>query len=61
MKIAIISDVHENFHNLVLALNQFQKIWVEKILFLWDFINNWIAKIMAASPIPIFAIWWNND
>lgn len=61
MKIAIFSDVHENFHNLVLAIEKSQELWVEKIIFLWDFINNWIAKIMASSPIPIFAIWWNND
>jgi len=61
MKIAIVSDVHENAHNLVVALEECQKLKVEKILFLGDFINNGVAKIFAASPIPTFAIRGNND
>lgn len=62
MKIAVISDIHENFHNLTLFLNKLTDYReVEKILFLWDFINNWIAKLLASSDIPVFAIWWNND
>ena len=23
--------------------------------------NNWIAKILASSSVPVYAIWWNND
>lgn len=61
MKIGILSDVHENAHNLILALEECKKLDVEKILFLGDFINNWIAKIFASSTIPVFSIWWNND
>ena len=61
MKIGILSDVHENSHNLILALEECKKLDVEKILFLGDFINNWIAKIFSSSIIPVFSIWWNND
>jgi len=61
MKIAVLSDVHENFHNLILALEKCEELKVKKILFLWDFMNNAIAKIFASSPIPVFAIRWNND
>lgn len=61
MKIAVLSDIHENFHNLIVTLEECKKLGVEQILFLWDFMNNGIAKIMAASLIPIFAIRWNND
>jgi len=61
MKIAIISDIHDNFHNLVLALQEIEKEKAERILFLGDYINNGIAKVLAASNIPIFAIWGNND
>jgi len=61
MKIAIISDIHENFHNIVLFLKQVQKFDVKKIIFLGDFINNGIAKILANSDIPVIAIWGNND
>lgn len=61
MKIAIISDIHDNFHNLILALKKIEKLNVEKILFLGDFINNGISKVLADNPIPVFAIWGNND
>ena len=61
MKIAIISDIHENFHNLVLFLKQVKKYNVKKIIFLGDFMNNGIAKTLASSDIPVIAIWGNND
>lgn len=61
MKIAVISDIHENAHNLVLFFKEIEKYNIEKIIFLWDFINNGIAKLLAASKIPIFAVRWNND
>lgn len=61
MKIAIISDIHDNAHNLVMALNQIEKYDIEKIIFLWDFAGAAIAGILCASPKPVFAIWGNND
>ena len=61
MKVAVFSDIHENSHNLVLALEEFQKLKVEKILFLWDFVSPLVAQILTSSPIPVFAIWGNND
>jgi len=61
MKVAILSDIHENFHNLVLFMKQVQKYKPEKMIFLWDLSNNWVAKILASSKIPVIAIWGNND
>ena len=61
MKVAVFSDIHENSHNLVLALEEFQKLKVEKILLLWDFVSPLVAQILTSSPIPVFAIWGNND
>lgn len=61
MKIGIISDIHENFHNLSLYMNNIKKHNIESILFLGDFMNNWIAKILAACEVPVYAIWGNND
>lgn len=61
MKVAVISDIHDNFHNLVLTLEKISELNVKQILFLGDFINNGIAKILASSEIPVFAIWGNND
>ncbi len=61
MKIAIISDVHGNFHNLILFLKQIKHHEIKKIIFLGDFVNNGIAKILAKSEVPVIAIWGNND
>jgi predicted phosphodiesterase len=57
MKLAILSDIHENFHNLALFFKEIEKSDISKILFLGDFINNGIAKILANSTIPVYAIW----
>ena len=61
MKVAIISDIHENFHNLILALQEMEKQGVKQILCLGDLINPGIAKILANQSIPVFMIWGNND
>ncbi|MBN2100470.1 YfcE family phosphodiesterase [Candidatus Dojkabacteria bacterium] len=61
MKIGVISDVHDNAHNLVLALEELESHKVEKIWFLGDFAGAAISRIMISSVIPIFAIWGNND
>ncbi|MFA6073097.1 MAG: metallophosphoesterase [Candidatus Woesearchaeota archaeon] len=61
MNIAIISDIHENFHNLTLFFDVVKEHNVEKIIFLGDFINNGIAKLLASSDIPVISIWGNND
>ena len=61
MKIAVISDIHENFHNLILSLEDMNAKGVEKILCLGDLMNAGIAKILAAQEIPTYMIWGNND
>ncbi len=62
MKIALISDIHDNFHNLVLVLEKIRENKeIEQIIFLGDFINNGIAKFLAGFNLPVYAIWGNND
>ena len=61
MRIAIISDIHENFHNLIRALEEMDKRGVEQILCLGDLMNAGIAKILAHHTLPTFMIWGNND
>ncbi len=61
MKVAIISDIHENFHNLLLALQEIEKQGCEQILCLGDLMNSGVSKILACSKIPVFMIWGNND
>ncbi len=61
MRIGIISDIHENFHNLILALRKMEKEGVEEILCLGDLMNAGIAKILVHHTIPSYMIWGNND
>ncbi len=61
MKIAIISDIHENFHNLILALQKIEKQEIQQIICLGDLMNNGIAKLLASQSIPVYMIWGNND
>ena len=61
MKIAIISDIHENFHNLIRSLEEMEKHSIEQILCLGDLMNAGIAKILVHHHIPTFMIWGNND
>ncbi|MFC1609084.1 YfcE family phosphodiesterase [Patescibacteria group bacterium] len=60
MKIAIISDVHDNFHNLICALEEIEKRDVEYVLCLGDLVANGVVKILAKLDIPVFLIWGNN-
>jgi len=61
MKIAIISDIHENFHNLILALQEMERHNIEQIICLGDLMNSGVAKLLATQSIPVFMIWGNND
>ncbi len=61
MKIAIISDIHENFHNLILALRRAKQEQAEYIICLGDLMNTGIAKVMSIQDVPVYMIWGNND
>lgn len=61
MKIGIISDIHENFHNLLKALEVCEQREVGKIFCLGDLINQGIAKVLSESKIPVYCLWGNND
>ncbi len=61
MKIGVISDIHENFHNLILALGKMKEEGVGQIICLGDLMNDGIAKVLSISEVPVFMIWGNND
>lgn len=61
MKVAIISDLHENFHNLIRAIESFETYDIEQILCLGDLMNAGLAKVLGAQDIPVYLIWGNND
>jgi len=61
MKAAVLSDVHDNYHNLTLCLVQLKQYDIDQIFFLGDFMNAGIANTIAQFPVPTRAIWGNND
>lgn len=61
MKIAVISDIHDNAHNLVMALEQLKDYDIEEIIFLGDFCGAAIARMLSAAPVKVRAIFGNND
>ncbi len=61
MKIAIISDIHENFHNLILALQDMERQGIDQIICLGDLMNSGVAKLLGAQDLPVYMIWGNND
>lgn len=61
MKVAIISDIHENYHNLFQALERIETQNVERILCLGDLVSPNVAMMLAASKIPVHSVWGNND
>ena len=61
MKILVISDIHDNFDNLVSIFKQTSDLNIWFIICLWDLWNNGIAKIISYQWIPVHFIWWNND
>jgi putative phosphoesterase len=62
MKIAIISDIHDNAHNLSLFLSELHSNKdIKQIIFLGDFVGAAIANLLKSSSIPVYGIWGNND
>ena len=61
MRFAILSDIHENYHNLLLCIQQLRTQQIDQVLFLGDFMNAGIARMLATAGFPVFAIYGNND
>lgn len=65
MKIAIISDIHENFHNLNLALEVIKSRGVKRIIGLGDYINPGLCKMLFTfvkeNNMQMDAVFGNND
>ncbi len=62
MKIAIISDIHDQIDHLTWALahiNEYQTI--EHIFVLGDYCSPFIVEKLCTLKTPIHAIWGNND
>jgi uncharacterized protein len=61
MKLAVFSDIHDNIHNLRLALSEMKRRGITRAYFLGDFMSPGIAKQIIESGIVVLAVWGNND
>lgn len=61
MKILVISDIHDNFDNLVKIFQEISDKNIDQIICLWDLINGWISRVITSHNIPVHLVWWNND
>lgn len=61
MKIAILSDIHDNLENLNKALTYLRANSIEEIIFCGDFCSPFSAKLLSEFPGKVHAIFGNND
>ncbi|MDD3120554.1 MAG: YfcE family phosphodiesterase [Candidatus Gracilibacteria bacterium] len=61
MKIAILSDIHNNKTNLKLALDRIKENGVEHIIGLGDYVSKEILQEFIDLNLPGNFVWGNND
>jgi putative phosphoesterase len=61
MKIAVISDIHENSHNLIQALEIIQTEKCEILFCLWDVGRSTLFEMMFSIGLPMYFTFWNHD
>ncbi len=61
MKIAIVSDIHDQIDHLTWFLDEIKKYDISYIFALGDYCSPYIIERLITAPIPIFGIWGNND
>jgi putative phosphoesterase len=61
VQLAVISDIHENYHNLLKALEMVDERGADRILCLGDLMNAGVAIVLAGCGLPVFYIRGNND
>lgn len=62
MKIAVMSDSHDDWNSLENAIILANEKWCEKLLFAWDLIavNSWL-RVLEKFNWECFVILWDND
>lgn len=62
MKIAILSDIHDNIWKLSAASARLRELGAEEVIFCGDFCAPFTLKQLAEeTALPIHAVWGNND
>ena len=61
MKIAIISDIHDQIENLNWALKQIENKDISHIFTLGDYTSSYIVERLQFGNCPVHAVWGNCD
>jgi len=61
MKIALISDIHDQVENLAWAKEEMRKHSIDFIFALGDYCTPYIIERLGIIGPPIIAVWGNND
>lgn len=61
MKIAVLTDAHDNVQNLKKALDRAKEAKVEALIFLGDFCAPPAFRVMAETKLPFYFIFGNVD
>lgn len=61
MKIAVLSDIHDNIENLKKVLRQVKKEKCEVILFCGDYCAPSVVKLISQLNLPTYAVFGNVD
>ncbi len=61
MKIAIVSDIHDQSENLKWAVSKMQELKVDQVFALGDYSSPYIVERLGLVGVSVIAIWGNND
>jgi len=61
MKIAVLSDIHDNIWNLEKVLNSLKKEKIDSIIFCGDFCAPPVFRKLADFGLPLYAVFGNVD
>jgi putative phosphoesterase len=61
MKIGLISDVHDQIHNLQWALSELEKQNIDYIFALGDYTSSYMIERLQLKDVPVRAVWGNCD
>jgi putative phosphoesterase len=61
MKIAIISDIHDQSDNLKWAVQKIKELKVDQVFALGDYSSPYIVERLGLVGVPVVAVWGNND
>jgi len=61
MKIAIISDIHDQVDNLKWAVKKMQEFKVDQVFALGDYCSPYVVERLGLVGVSVIAVWGNND